>query len=93
MTCFLRSKLGKNLRKVAHQFVYSEIDATLRIRQEPPAIQIRLELFEIDYYMVGNDREPIKKFWNFLQGELVNPLIRWTENSLFVIKRRQNKLR
>ena len=80
------TKLGKKLRLVAQRLVNSEINGTLRLRQEPPTWQIRFELLENDYDLVVIDCEPPDKLWHWILGELVNPLLSWTDRPVLVTK-------
>ena len=80
------SRLGKKLRLVAQQLVDSEINGTLRIRQEAPTWQIHCELLEHNYDLVVIDSEPPNKLWHWIQVELVNPLLNWSDKSVLVTK-------
>lgn len=80
------SKLGEELRLVSQRMVNAGIDATLRIRQETPAWQIRSELAENDYDLVVIDGEPPNKLFNWIQGELVNTFLLRTDRSVLVAK-------
>lgn len=79
------TKFGK-LRLVAQLFVDSEINGTLRLRQEPPIWQIRFELLENDYDLVVIDCNPPNKLWHWILGELVNPLLSWTVRPVLITK-------
>lgn len=80
------SKFGKNLRLVAQQLVDSEINGKLRIRQEAPTWQIHSELYEHKYDLVVIDSEPPNKLWQWIQVELVNALLNWSDKSVLIAK-------
>lgn len=80
------SVFGKKLRVVAQQLVNAEISGTLRLRQEPPTWQIRIELLEHDYDLIVLNSEPHDELWHWILGELVNPLLSWTNRPVLVTK-------
>jgi nucleotide-binding universal stress UspA family protein len=80
------SVFGKKLRIVAQQLVDAEISGTLRLRQEPPTWQIRIELLEHDYDLIVLNSEPHDELWHWILGELVNPLLSWTDRPVLVTK-------
>lgn len=75
---------GKNLRLVAQILVNSEVNGTLRLRQESPTWQIRFELLESEYDLVVIDQKPSNTFWNWILDELTNPLLSWTERPVLI---------
>lgn len=77
---------GKNLRLAAQQLVSSEISGTIRLRQEPPVWQIRLELLENEYDLVIIDCGPPDMLWHSIMGEVVNPLLSWTDLPKLITK-------
>ena len=80
------SKLGKNLRFVAQRLVDSEINSTLRLREELPIWQIRFELLQKDYDLIVIDCEPRNRLCRWMLGELVNPLLIRTDIPVLFIK-------
>jgi hypothetical protein len=81
-----KTELGQKTRLVAQLLANSEINGTLRLRQEPPTWQIRFELLENDYDLVVIDRKPSNKLWDWILGELVNPLLSWTDRPLLITR-------
>jgi nucleotide-binding universal stress UspA family protein len=80
------SKLGKKLRFVAQRLVDSEINGTLRLREEPPIWQIRFELLEKDYDLIVIDCKPRNRLCRWMLGELVNPLLSRTDIPVLITK-------
>ncbi len=80
------SKLGKKLRFVAQRLVDSEINGTLRLREEPPIWQIRFELLEKDYDLIVIDCKPRNRLYRWVLGELVNPLLSRTDIPVLITK-------
>ena len=77
---------GRSLRLVARRLVASEIEGTLRLRQESPAWQIHFELKEREYDLVVIANEPHNRLCRWLYGGLVNPLLSWAEMPVLVTK-------
>jgi len=80
------SVFGKKLRSVAQQLDNAEISGTLRLRQEPPTWQIRIELLEHDYDLIVLNSEPHDELWHWILAELINPLLSWTDSPVLATK-------
>lgn len=80
------STFGKKMRFAAQRLVNSEINGILRLRQEPPTWQIRFELLENEYDLIVINSEPHDELWHWILGELVNPLLSWTDRPVLITK-------
>ncbi len=76
--------LGHRMRQTARHLVEWEISGTLRLRQGSPDWQIRRELVEGDYDLVVLATKPHRQWLRWLEGDLLDPLLRWTERPVLI---------
>jgi len=75
---------GQHLRHIAKQLKQWQIEGTLHLRHGEPDWQIRSEVAEGNYDMVLIGAEPHGRFFRFLVGELVTPILRWIDRPLLI---------
>jgi nucleotide-binding universal stress UspA family protein len=80
------SPLGRQMRQVARQLVAWEIDATLRLREGPPELQVRRELAEGDYDLVAVASRPCGPVQRWLKGDEASDALRWTDQPVLITR-------
>lgn len=80
------SRLGQQMRQVARNLVAWEIDATLRLREGPPADQIRRELAAGNYDLVAVAGRPCSAVQRWLQGDEASDVLHWTSRPVLVTR-------
>jgi nucleotide-binding universal stress UspA family protein len=83
-----QTPLGRQMRQAARQLVEWEIEGTLRLRQGPPDQQIRRELAEKDYSLIGLAAQPGRRWQRWLEGDLVRALLQWADQPVLVARPR-----
>jgi nucleotide-binding universal stress UspA family protein len=78
------SPLGQQMRQVARNLVAWEIDATLRLREGRPAVQIQRELAAGDYDLVAVAGRPCSAVQRWLQGDEASDVLHWTNRPVLV---------
>jgi nucleotide-binding universal stress UspA family protein len=76
--------MGRRMRQTARHLVGWEIPGTLRLRQGSPDWQIRRELVEGDYDLVVLAARPRRHWQRWLEGDLLCPLLRWTDRPVLI---------
>lgn len=80
------SPLGQQLRRIAERLGNWHIEDHLQFRQGSPEQQIQSEVDEEDYDLIIIAAAPSDWWLRRLVGEVVNPLVRWSERSVLVAK-------
>ncbi len=78
--------LGRQLRRIVHRLVNWGTEGTLRFRQGSPDRQIQCEVAAGDYDLILIAADHSSWWLRRLLGELVCPLLRWTDRPVFVAK-------
>jgi len=78
--------LGRQLRRIGRRLMNWEAEGTLRFRQGPPDWQVQREVAEGDYDLIAIAADPNGRWLRRLSGELVSPLLRWTNRPVLIAK-------
>jgi nucleotide-binding universal stress UspA family protein len=80
------SPLGQQMRQVARHLVAWEIEATLRLRDGPPGIQIQRELTEGSYDLVAVAGRPCGVVRHWFQGDEASDVLQWTNRPVLITR-------
>jgi nucleotide-binding universal stress UspA family protein len=80
------SPLGQQLHRIAERLENWDIEEHLRFRQGSSEQQIQNEVDERDYDLIVIAADPTDWWRRRLLGEVINPLLRWSERSVLVAK-------
>ncbi len=80
------SPLGREMRQVARHLVAWEIEATLRLREGPPEIQIRRELATGGHDLVATAGRQCGVLRRWLQGDETSDVLQWTNRPVLVTR-------
>jgi nucleotide-binding universal stress UspA family protein len=80
------SPLSRQMHRTAQRLVDWEIKSTLRLRQGSPEWQVSCEVAEGDYDLVVVAAEHHRQWLRWLLGELVGPLLHWTDRPVLIAK-------
>jgi nucleotide-binding universal stress UspA family protein len=80
------SPLGQQLRQVARNLVAWEIEATLRLREGPPAVQIHRELATGDYDLVALAGRPCGAIQRWLCGDEAGDVLNQTDRPVLITR-------
>lgn len=80
------SPSGRQVRRITHRLTQGQIKGLLRLRQGAPEAQLRQELDAEPYDLIILAVEPEEGRLRRLLGELVGPLLRWTDRPVLIVK-------
>lgn len=80
------SPLGQEMRQVARHLVAWEIEATLRLREGPPEIQVQRELAAGRYDLVAMAGRQCGLLRRWLQGDETSDLLQLTDRPILVTR-------
>ena len=80
------SSLGQQMRRVARHLTTWEIEATLRLREGAPEVQIRREVDDSDYDLVAVAGHPCPPLRRWLQGTGTNDLFKWISRPVLITR-------
>jgi hypothetical protein len=78
--------LGRQMRRVARRLANWEIEGALHLRQGPLDWQVRQEVAERDYDLIVVTAAPDDRRLPRLPGEVIGPLLRWTDQPVLIAK-------
>jgi nucleotide-binding universal stress UspA family protein len=80
------SPLGQQLHRIADRLENWDVEEHLRFHQGSPDQQIQSEVEQEDYDLIVISADPCDWWLRRMLGEVVNPLLRWSERSVLVAK-------
>ena len=80
------SPLGQQLYRIAGRLENWDVEEHLRFHQGSPDQQIQREVEQEDYDLIVISADPCDWWLRRMLGEVVNPLLRWSERSVLVAK-------
>lgn len=80
------SPLGQQMRQAARHLVAWQVEATLRLREGPPEIQIRREVAEGGYDLVAVASRPRRGAQGWLRGGGVSEALTWTDRPVLITR-------
>jgi hypothetical protein len=74
------------MRLIAHHLSSENVEGNIKLRNNQPMDQLRMELLEGDIDLVTISVEPQNHLWRWLFGEVVNDLFSWLDRPLLITK-------
>lgn len=78
--------IGVQLRRILHRLRLAGIDGRLQQHWGTPNEQIEQEIADGDHDLVVIGAEKASKFWRWWMGELVEPLLRWIDRPVLIVR-------